>query len=171
MSVAPQRLFALDQGFPQNIVAALRESILEAELVWIGDVDPRLSKADDWEVLAALHGDSRSWDGLISTDAGMLNLLREVSVLCQTKLTLVIADAAGHDPLAATGLVLAHLPYICKQTMPDRAQLWRLRANRKPAEDPWKYIQAWAQRHGEKPNAVCQKHKLSDDRLRRRQHG
>jgi hypothetical protein len=36
--------------------------------------------------------------------ARMLSLPRELSVLCQTKLTLVVAVAAGHDPIKATVL-------------------------------------------------------------------
>lgn len=168
MSAASKRLFALDQGFPQNIVAALRDAIREADMVWIGDVDPKLSDCDDWEIMAALHRDrTRSWDGLITTDVDMVKLPKEMTVLHQTKMTLVIAEAAGHDPLAATGLLLAHLPFICKQTTPEHAQLWRLRASRKPWEKPWQYIQEWALRNNETPKGVYDRCKLSDDELGR----
>ena len=55
------RLFALDQNFPQPIVDALAEYIIEAELVPIGDVDERLATLDDWEVMLALHHHERPW--------------------------------------------------------------------------------------------------------------
>jgi len=42
----------------------------------------------------------------------MLNLSRTLPVLMQTELTLLICMSAGHDPIAATGLVLMHAPYV-----------------------------------------------------------
>jgi hypothetical protein len=46
----------------------------EAELVPISRIDSRYPDLDDWEVLLALHQDTRSWDGLITTDSAMLIL-------------------------------------------------------------------------------------------------
>jgi len=46
----------------------------------------------------------------------MLSLPKELAVLCHSRLSLVIAVAAGHDPIEATGLVLAHISGICSQT-------------------------------------------------------
>jgi hypothetical protein len=115
------RLLALDQNFPEPIVDALGDFLAEdAELVPIRRIDPRLPTADDWQVLQALHADQRPWDGLITSDSNMLGLPRELAVLCQTKLTLVVTIAAGHDPIKATGLLLAHLSVVC-ETDPARS--------------------------------------------------
>jgi hypothetical protein len=93
------KLFALDQNFPQPIIDALNDFIPEADLVPLRDVDPLLvADIDDWQVLLALHQHVRPWDGLITTDSGMLNLPREMAVVRQTNLTLVVAEGAGHDP-------------------------------------------------------------------------
>jgi hypothetical protein len=132
-----RRLFALDQNFPQPIVDALADYILEAELVPIATIDERLATLDDWEVMLALHHHRRPWDGLVTTDANMLALPRELAVLMQTKLTLVVAKESGHDPIKATGLLLAYLPGICQRIRQDTAQLWTLRAVQRPADDPW----------------------------------
>jgi hypothetical protein len=75
----PLRLFALDQNFPQPIVSALSEFMVEAELVALADIDERLIDLDDWQVLLALHHHERSWDGLLTTDTGMLSLPRELA--------------------------------------------------------------------------------------------
>ena len=81
------RLYALDQNFPQPIVDSLRDWLeADAELTPIAEVHPDMATLDDWQVLPALHTDERPWDGLITTDARMLNLPRELAVLCQTKL-------------------------------------------------------------------------------------
>jgi hypothetical protein len=116
MTAVSRRLFALDQNFPQPIVEALRSYMEEAELVSLASIDARLTDIDDWELLLALHHHDRPWDGLITTDTGMLSLARELAVLMQTGLTLFVAEAAGHDPLRATGLVLTYLPWVAAHT-------------------------------------------------------
>lgn len=163
-----KRLFALDQGFPRNIVTALDAAIRkEADLVWIGDIDGRLPDFEDWEILLALHLHQRPWDGLITTDASMISLPREMSVLCQTKLSLVVADSAGHDPLKATGLLLTQLPGICAQTDPTRAQLWVLRSQQRRPSDPWEEIRKIASRRQADPARLYREAKPSDAEMRR----
>ena len=117
------RLFALDQNFPQPIIQALDAFIPEAELVPVWEIDRLLAELDDWEVLLALHHHQRPWDGLITTDSGMVKLPREMATLRQTNLTLVVARDAGHDPIKATGLLFTHLAYICEKTTPDEPQV------------------------------------------------
>ncbi|MDP9262464.1 MAG: hypothetical protein M3O89_10875 [Actinomycetota bacterium] len=162
----PRRL-ALDQNFPEPIVDGLADWLAsDAELVPIRRIDDRMATLDDWEVLLALHSDNSEWDGLITTDAKMLILPRELAVLCQTKLTLVVAEAVGHDPIKATGLVLAHITRICEQTRPDTAQVWRLRTSTKPAEDPWSFLERVAERRDTDAQALYSSERLSKAKLR-----
>ena len=162
------RLFALDQNFPLPIVDSLRAWLAaDADLVPIADVHSGMTTLEDWEVLLALHTDKRAWDGLITTDSSMLSLPRELSVLCQTKLTLVVAMAAGHDPIKATGLVFAHISNVCSRTRPDAAQVWRLAATAKPAEDPWDYLGRAAKRKGETAQQAFARERLAADDLTR----
>lgn len=161
------RRFALDQNFPRPIVETLREFMTEAELVSLGDIDERLSELDDWEVLLALRHHHEDWDGLITTDSGMLALPRELSVLMQAKLTLVVAAAAGHDPLKATGLVLTYLPWIAAHTQRDVAQMWVLRSRNKPHDDPWQAMERVAERHRTTAQELYAETKLSEAELAR----
>ena len=118
-----RRLFALDQNFPEPIIAALRDYIIEADLVPLRDIDSRLPRfKNDWEILLALHHHERPWDGLVTTDSSMATLPRELAALMQTCLTLVVAAESGHDPVKATGLLLAYLPGICNRTGDSRWQ-------------------------------------------------
>jgi hypothetical protein len=167
MAAVPRRLFALDQNFPLPIVDVLSEFMAEAELAPIAEIDARLTDLDDWEVLLALHHDARPWDGLITTDSGMVSLPRELCVLMQTHLTLVVAEAAGHDPLKATGLVLAYLPWIANQTRPDTAQLWVLRTANRPAEDPWDRLERIAARRQTSVQALYNAERLTQAELNR----
>ena len=161
------RRFALDQNFPEPIVDGLDYWLAsDAALVPIRRIDKRMATLDDWQVLAALHADETDWDGLITTDAKMLSLPRELAAMSQTKLTLVVAEAVGHDPIKATGLVLAHLGRICEQTRPDTPQVWRLRTSTKPAEDPWDFLAKVAERRGSDAQELYAAERLSKKQLR-----
>jgi hypothetical protein len=166
MPASERRLFALDHNFPIPIVDALAPVMPEAELVPISRIDPRLPGfKDDWRVLLALHRHARPWDGLITTDSGMLSLPKELAVLHQTKLSLVVAEAAGHDPAKATGLVLAQLSGICKQTTPDQAQIWILRTTQKDPERAWDQLGKIAKRQGKSIDEVFKAVRLSRPEL------
>lgn len=160
------RLFALDQNFPLPIVAALQKYILEARLCSLAAIDPRLTaNMDDWEILPALHHHPEPWDGLITTDSSILNLPRELAVLMQTKLTLVVAEAAGHDSIKATGLVPAHLPWICDRTRRDVSQIWRLATRPRPHDDPWDRFADVANHLNRTTRDLYDEQKLSDGEL------
>jgi hypothetical protein len=159
-------LFALDQGFPLPIVEVLDDYIEEAALVHLPAIDPRLTVGlDDWQVLLALHHDERPWDGLITTDADMVSRPRELCAIMATKLTVVAAEAAGHDPLKATGLVLAHLPGICKRTRPDTPQVWVLRTAEKQHEDPWERLRKAAEHRSQPLDELYRQSRISPEEL------
>ncbi len=140
----------------------------EAELAPLSTIDERLAQSvDDWRILLSLHqrGD---WDGLVTTDSGMLSLPRELTVLMQTKLSLVVAEEAGHDPLRATGLVLLHLPGICRDTTTTKPQVWRLRApGRRPVIDPWAELERVADHQSQRASELYAAAKLSRSELER----
>jgi hypothetical protein len=161
-------LFALDQNFPEPIVDALIEFIPEVELVPLRDIDPLLTAdIDDWEILLALHHHQRPWDGLITTDSDMLNSAREMMVLRQTNLTLVVTEEAGHDPIRASGLLFTHLWWIGRQIDRDRPQVWRLRARNRPAEDPLTYLERIAEHQNRDLEGLMQEARLTNAELRR----
>jgi hypothetical protein len=101
---AARRIFALDHGFPQPIVDVLADYTPDVELVRVDEIDERMPDLDDWEILLALHHQGDRWDGLVTTDSSMVRTPESLTVLMQTKLTLVVAMEAGHDMLKATGL-------------------------------------------------------------------
>jgi hypothetical protein len=95
----------------------------------------------------------------------MLSLPKELAVLCQSRLSLIIAVAAGHDPIKATGLVLAHISGICGLTRPESPQIWRLRTTAKPPEDPWVFITTIANRQGETATTLYERERLAARQL------
>lgn len=160
---AARRLFALDHGFPQPIVEVLADFTPDVELVRIDQIDDRMPDLDDWEILLALHHHPRPWDGLITTDSGMVRTPESLAVLMQTKLTLVVAMEAGHDMLKATGLVFAYLPGILGRTDPNVAQLWKLQAANRRHVEPWEELRSVAQHGGQEVDALWAEARLSDE--------
>lgn len=63
----------------------------------------------------------------------------------QTRLTLIVTAGVGHDPVRASGLLLTHLPGICRRTDPRRAQLWRLSTSDLRHTEPWEQFQRVAE--------------------------
>jgi hypothetical protein len=159
------RLFALDHNFPQPIVSVLAEFQADAELVRVDAIDSRMPDLDDWQLLLALHAHDEPFDGLITTDSSMLAQGPELATLIQTKLTLVVAMEAGHNPVKASGLLFAYLAGICKRTTPDKPQVWRLNAANRRHEEPWDFLTRFAEHNNRKTEDVWQEFRLSDDVL------
>lgn len=152
--------FALDEDFPDTILEALQWGVTEADLVPMRHLDQRLRGLDDWELLLALHH-MQDIDGLITTDSGMLSLPRELAVIHQTNLTLVVVERAGDDPIRAAGLLLVHLPHICKKTVRSTGQIWKLNAQNKNHESPWDELGRIAKHSHQSVGQLFQKHRLS----------
>lgn len=127
--------FALDQNFPAPVLEAMKGCLIEAELVSVREIDARLATMDDWELLLALHHCEPRCDGLVTTDSSMTSLPRELAVLMQTKLTLIVA------------------------------QIWTLRAVTRQHEDPWMHIEKLAARKKKTAKVLYEGERLTDREL------
>jgi hypothetical protein len=158
------RQFALDQTFPEPIMRAFAEYLPEARLVPLRTIDPRLATVeDDWRILQFLSRHADEWDGQ-PADAAMLSQARELSVVMQTKPTLVVVQEAGHDSVKASGLLLAYLPMICKRTVRTSAQLWVVRAAER-IDDPWARLKRVAANQNTTADALYQASRMSPEDL------
>lgn len=165
MTFKPKR-FALDEQFPETILESLKLGIREAELVPLRKIDMRLRDMDDWKLLLSLYH-LGEWDGLISEDSKMLINPRDIAVLHQTNLTLVVVDRAGHDPIRAAGLLLVHLPAICSKTVRSKGQVWKLNAQVKNHEEPWDELKKIAEHRNTSVTQLFHLSKLSKKELER----
>jgi hypothetical protein len=162
-----RRLFALDHNFPQPVLAAMSDALPQVELVPVREIDPGFADLGDWELLRELYRHERGWDGMITNDDAMLSLPKEMTVLDQTGLTLVVAKGEGHNPIRAVGTLLCHLSHICHHTKRGTAQVWTLRVAQKNAEPVHDYLEAIAARSRTTVNRLVAEHKLSPSELRR----
>ena len=81
---------------------------------------------------------------MITNDEALLSLPKEMTVLSQTGLTLVVVRGEGHNPIRAVGALLCHLTHICHHTIPGTAQIWRLRVTQKNAEPVHDFLETIA---------------------------
>lgn len=137
------------------------------ELVPVRAIDASWATLDDWELLLALHRHERRWDGLITNDDAMLSLAKEMTVLSQTGLTLVVAKGEGHNPIRAVGALLCHLPHICHHTTPEHAQIWTLRVAQKNHEEVQAYLDKIAQRSSTTVAKIVGDNRVPNSQLRK----
>jgi len=97
----------------------------------------------------------------------MLVTARDIAVLHQTNLTLVVVERAGHDPIRAAGLLLVHLPSICSKTVRTTGQVWKLSAQVKNHEDPWDELKKIAAHQNTNVKHLFQANRLTMKELAR----
>src|SRR5262249_31401605 len=85
------------------------------------------------------------WDGLVTNDGNMLREAKTMDALGRTTLALVIAVASGHNPLKATGLLLAYLDAVALQVSSTKAQIFELRAQPVVARPPGRSLEVLAE--------------------------
>lgn len=155
----PRRRFALDHNFPAPVLRSFALLLPFVDLVPISEIDPAWPDLPDAELLVELAR-SGHWDGLVTNDDNMPSLPREMAVLSQTDLTLVVARGEGSNPVRAVGVLLSHLSHICHQTT-NRPQIWRLRVRQKPEGSPREYLESIAERTGTTIEAILREHRIA----------
>jgi hypothetical protein len=97
----------------------------------------------------------------------MLTQPRELAVVRQTNFSLVVAHDAGHDPIKATGLLFTHLAWICRETSPDRPQIWDLVARNRPGSDPLVFFEKIARHTQQQADDVWREGRVTAAELAR----
>ncbi len=144
-SLPPKKLFVLDTNFPEPIVDALAPFITDATLVPIRAMGAGWSEWDDDVVIGRLAQHAIHWAGLITTDDDMVSDRAIMTALFHARIALIIAAAAGHNPLKASGLVLTHLPWICKNMPFGSPSIYRLATSNPECLSPIKKLDRLAQ--------------------------
>jgi hypothetical protein len=162
-----KRLFALDHNFPEPVLAAFASVMPMVEVVPVRLIDSAWAEVDDWELILGLHRHQRSWDGLITNDDAMLSLPKEMTVLSQTGLTLVVAKGEGHNPIRAVGALLCHLPHICHHTKIGVAQIWNLRVAQKNHDEVNEYLEKIAAKNKTSVTALLAANRVPSTELRK----
>ena len=129
----PVRL-ALDQNFPEPILKALSDFVVDIRLVPLREMDARLPTLDDRPLVIALH--HLGYPGLVTNNYKMLKNPKELAAIIATKLTVFAIEGVGDDPIRATGAVLLDLPGALKRMDTRRAQVFWMRPRSPRPEDP-----------------------------------
>ncbi len=154
MSPRQKAVLLLDQDFPDPSIPPMPDIDIQP----LRNVHPDLTRNhEDWAVMQQIK-QRGGVDGLITLDARMLNQAKEMVVLKQARLTLVVFEDTDNDPFVAAGLLMIHAPEIARRLDRRKAELWILRKPKASPQNPWDRIELLAARES-----------LSPDRLMRRE--
>jgi hypothetical protein len=157
-------LFALDQNFPLPIVRALADHIPIVQLRSVHEVDARLSTLDDWKLFLELG--KRSFDGIVTCDGNLLAQPKEMVVLHQVGLTLVVAKSKGHNPVKATAVLLAHIENVARASKRGQPQIWTLQIGQTPApKRAIDFLGSISKRQSVSIDELVHQHQLPDGEL------
>lgn len=159
--------FVLDQNFPTPLMKAARPALGGLDLRHTFEIDPRLSELDDWELILAVHHHREEFVGIVTADRRMLGQARELAVLQQTGISLVVAEGSGHDPVKAAGLVLTHIGQISSQLTPGKSQIWSLASQGPRPQRPVDYVGKLAAKLGRSTAETLREAEIDNEMLSR----
>lgn len=149
---------ALDQNFPLPLVHAFQQFVPPGlTLEHLTKIDPALSRMADSELIRELS--RRNYDGLVTTDYHMLDDPPTVAAMVDTKLTVLVIEAAGHDPLKATAALLQELPGLEHRLLPNQANVIRHRPRATTPRPAWEYLKKIADKQGADVDDLWKRHK------------
>jgi hypothetical protein len=147
--------FVLDHNFPVAAVTLPWPPNL-LQVTALRDLDPRLTRGfQDFQIIQALdkRGDVH---GLVTNDARILNLSPEMVALSRSRLTLVVTDGVGHDPLRALGLIMVYLQAIALKAV-AQSQIFVLKPGQLHSQTPWEKINGIARhRHVHREDIIAE---------------
>jgi hypothetical protein len=136
---------ALDQNFPQPLLEAIAPWLPpDLELVYVTDIDPRLSRVSDRRLFIALW--QLGFDGLVTNNYKMLNIDEEIAAIVKTKATVVATTGMGDDPIRPAGALLLELPDLESRIVPGRSNVFLLTYDHRQPKDGWDFLKLVAQR-------------------------
>jgi hypothetical protein len=155
--------FALDQNFPEPILRSLDQFIVDVRLVPLREIDERLPRLGDRELLIALN--QLGWTGLVTNNYRMLKNPRELAAILRTRVTVFAIEGVGDDPIRATGAVLLDLPGALQRFDRGRAQVFWMRPRKPMPEDPWMLLERVAGHQHRSAAELYKEVKVSDAEL------
>lgn len=162
--IAAPITLALDHNFPEPILAALDEFMIDIRLVPIRRIDDRLPDLDDRQLVIALH--QLGYRGLVTNNYKMLKNPTELAAILKTKLTVLAIEGVGHDPLRATGALLLDLPGAARKMTTQSGVFW-LRPRNPELVDPWTLFERAAEHQNRSPSELYEEVAVSEEELRR----
>lgn len=154
---------ALDQNFPEPILHALDEFIIDVRLIPLRQIDPRLSDLDDRPLLIALQ--QRGFPGLVTNNYKMLSNPKELAAVLKTRLSVFAIQGVGHDPIRATGALLLDLPGAVRRMREAGGRVFWLRPRNPQPQDAWELFERAAERLHTDVTALYDEVKVTDEEL------
>lgn len=152
----------LDVNFPEPILAALDEYLVDIELIPLRRIDPRLARLDDRPLMIALRQEGFDW--LVTNNYKMLRNPSELAAILKTHVNVFAIEGVGDDPVRATGALLLDLPGAVRRATGEGQVFWSRPRNPQPHE-PWELLRDAAKRRHQHAQGLYDQVKVSDDEM------
>ena len=153
----------LDHNFPEPILMAMASWLGDIELLPIRQIDSRLTRIGDRQLVLALH--QLGYQGLVTNNYRMLQNPVELAAIIKTRLCVFAVQGVGDDPIRATGALLLDLPSAVKAIESGRRGVFWLRPRSPKPYDPWKLLRESAKRRQEDVADLYRQVAVSDTEL------
>lgn len=157
---------ALDHNFPEPLLDALRQYVVDCELTPLREIHAGLPDLEDRPLLIALR--QLGIPGLVTNNYKMLKNPRELAAVIASKVTVFAIEGVGHDPLRATGALLLDLPGALKRMDTRRPQVFWLRPRNPDPKDPRDLFTDVAHHQHRDRDELWEQVKVGPGELRRR---
>lgn len=153
-----QLTIPLDVNFPEPILTALDEFMVDVDLVPLRRIDRWLTELDDRSLMLALRQEGFDW--LATNNYKMLRNPGELAAIIKTHINVFAIQGTGHDPLRATGALLLDLPDAVRRASGKGEVFWS-RPRRPAPRNPWDLFQEIATRRGQAASDLYEDVKVS----------
>lgn len=153
----------LDHNFPEPILKAMSSWLGDVELLPIRQIDSRLTRIGDRQLVLALH--QLGYQALVTNNYRMLQNPVELAAIIKTRLSVFAIQGLGDDPIRATGALLLDLPSAVKALESGRPGVFWLRPRSPQPHDPWELLKSLAERRQEDVADLYRQVAVSDDEL------
>jgi hypothetical protein len=150
----------LDVNFPEPILRALDQFVVDVEFVPLRRIDPRLTELDDRYMLLALRQEGFEW--LATNNYRMLLNPEELAAILKAHVKVFAIDRAGDDPLKATGALLIDLPGAIRRSTAGKSQVFWSRPRRPVPTNAWELFTTAALRQKRLAGDLYEEVKVSD---------
>lgn len=154
---------ALDQNFPEPILACLQDFLIDIRLVPLREIHPGFPELDDRPLLIALH--QLGWLGLVTNNYKMLRNPKELAAVLKAKVSIFAIQGAGHDPIRATGALLLDLPGALRKMGEIPGSVFWLRPRNPQPQSAWDLFKGAAGRENRESGELFAEVKVSDSEL------
>jgi hypothetical protein len=152
---------ALDQNFPEPILNAVAEFVVDIELVPLRRIDAAMPDLADRDLMIALRQEGFDW--LVTNNYRMLRNPFELASIIRSEMNVFAIQGTGHDPLRAAGALLLDLAGAIRRAGTSHGVVFWSRPRNPDPQRPWDLFATAARHQHQEPTALYDELKVTPE--------